>query len=394
MTADTVGGVWTYAMELGRALGACGVGVSLATMGEVLNAAQRAELERLPNVQLYESSFKLEWMDQPWEDVDQAADWLLDLEQKIQPDLIHLNGYAHGALPWQAPRLIVAHSCVLSWWRAVKNEPAPPEWDRYRAAVAAGLRQADMVIAPSQAMLRALQENYGPITNTRIVHNGRTLPATPHVRKEPLVLAAGRLWDEAKNIGALEAAASALPWPVFVAGEENAPGAGAARRRALQSLGRLSPAELQRWLARTSIYALPARYEPFGLSILEAALSGCALILGDIPSLREIWGEAALYVQPDAPETLRCALLELISHPTRLQHYASLARERAAAYTAERMAQSYLQAYAECLGLSRRGKHAIQNGDTTAPPLAGGVHQKPVQWALPTSNRFSMHAFL
>ncbi len=32
---------------------------------------------------------------------------------------------------------------------------------------------------------------------------------------------------------------------------------------------------------------LPARYEPFGLSVLEAALSGCALVLGDIPSLRE-----------------------------------------------------------------------------------------------------------
>jgi glycogen synthase len=53
------------------------------------------------------------------------------------------------------------------------------------------------------------------------------------------------------------------------------------------------------WYARASIYALPARYEPFGLSALEAALSGCALILGDIPSLREVWLEAAPYVSPD-----------------------------------------------------------------------------------------------
>ena len=56
---------------------------------------------------------------------------------------------------------------------------------------------------------------------------------------------------------------------------------------------------LARKMAEASIYALPARYEPFGLSALEAALSGCALVLGDIPSLREIWGPAAIYVPAD-----------------------------------------------------------------------------------------------
>ena len=52
-------------------------------------------------------------------------------------------------------------------------------------------------------------------------------------------------------------------------------------------------------MGRAAIYALPARYEPFGLSILEAALSGCALVIGDIPSLREIWADAALFVPSD-----------------------------------------------------------------------------------------------
>ena len=46
--------------------------------------------------------------------------------------------------------------------------------------------------------------------------------------------------------------------------------------------GQLTTAEVRNVINTASIYALPARYEPFGLSILEAALSGCALVLGDI----------------------------------------------------------------------------------------------------------------
>ena len=35
------------------------------------------------------------------------------LERRLRPDVVHLNGYTHGALPWRAPVLVVGHSCVL-----------------------------------------------------------------------------------------------------------------------------------------------------------------------------------------------------------------------------------------------------------------------------------------
>src|SRR5512146_3153725 len=98
MTADTVGGVWTYAVELSRELRDYGVGVALATMGAPLSRAQRADVRGLSNVELFESSFKLEWMDDPWDDVFGAGEWLLGLETSWRPDLIHLNGYSHSAL--------------------------------------------------------------------------------------------------------------------------------------------------------------------------------------------------------------------------------------------------------------------------------------------------------
>ena len=123
MTADTVGGVWTYAVELARGLTANGVHVSLATMGAPLSREQRSEVQ-FNDVQVFESSYKLEWMENPWQDVDAAGEWLLDLDDRLQPDLIHLNNYAHGKLDWRAPVLMVGHSCVYSWWRAVHGDLA------------------------------------------------------------------------------------------------------------------------------------------------------------------------------------------------------------------------------------------------------------------------------
>src|SRR3954468_8748784 len=139
MTTDTIGGVWNYALELCRGLGTHGVAVVLATMGAPLRECQRAEVGPIENVTLCESVYRLEWMEEPWTDVAAAGKWLTDLEERYSPDVIHVNGYAHGALNWGAPTLLVGHSCVLSWWEAVRDGAAPAQWERYRAAIAAGL---------------------------------------------------------------------------------------------------------------------------------------------------------------------------------------------------------------------------------------------------------------
>ncbi len=368
MTTDTVGGVWAYALELISALGRGGVQVALATMGAPLDADQRRQVERLHGLEVYESDYKLEWMDDPWRDVLEAGQWLLDLEQLVRPDVVHLNGYAHGALPWQAPRLVVGHSCVLSWWRAVKGEDAPPEWDTYRHQVRRGVQAADAVVAPSIAMLVALDRHYGPLRNARVISNARAgysfRYAQPY-RKEPFVFAAGRLWDEAKNIAALERVARSLSWPVYVAGNQLHPnGSPQQGLSSVHPLGCLDVGEVAAWMKRASIYCLPARYEPFGLSVLEAALCGCALVLGDIPSFRELWDGAAVFVPLDDDEALRAALQGLINDPAQRQALAERARDRATLYPPNRMAASYLEVYQELTA-----SHAQQRAQHTAVRL-------------------------
>jgi glycosyltransferase involved in cell wall biosynthesis len=356
MTADTVGGVWNYALELSRGLVAQGVEVLLATMGAPVQPAQRAQAARLgPALQLHESAYRLEWMHDPWRDVAAAGEWLLGLARSFAPDVVHLNGYAHAALPWRAPCIVVAHSCVFSWWEAVHGTVPPPEWSRYRAAVAAGLAAADLVVAPTHAMLDALPRHYGAVPRGRVIPNGRDpVPVPSAAARAEAVLSVGRLWDEAKNAAALVAIAPRLPAPVRLAGDARSPDG---RERPLPNVERLgvrTPAQLAADYAAAAVFALPARYEPFGLAVLEAAQAGCALVLGDIRSLRELWSGAAVFVAPNDHRALLAELTALLRDPDRRSALTSRARERARRYSAARMISAYLATYTELLPGCRR----------------------------------------
>ena len=347
MTADTLGGVWTYALELAAGLGGHGVEVTLATMGRAPSPAQARAAAALPNLELHASSYRLEWMPEPWADVDDAGAWLLDLERRAGADVVQINGYAHAALPFRAPVVAVVHSCVCSWWRAVHGEDAPATWAEYRRRVAAGLAAAAAVVAPTAAILDdvlAAHEVPGAIT-AHVIPNAREVDVPP-AERAPLVLAAGRLWDPAKNLAALDRCAPRIRWPIAVAGPVEHPGGGAdATPRAVRLLGELAPDELLAWMARAEIYALPARYEPFGLSVVEAALAGCALVLGDIASLREVWEDDAVFVAPDDDAALAAAIEDLVADARRRRALAARARARAATLTRAAMAARYLDVY-------------------------------------------------
>jgi glycogen synthase len=346
MTADTVGGVWTYAMALAHGLSTHGVHVSLATMGAPLSPEQQREC-RAAGVDVYESGYKLEWMEQPWQDVDAAGDWLLHLEAKLRPDLVHLNNYAHGDLPWSAPVVMVGHSCVYSWWNAVHGVEPPAEWSEYRRRVRRGLQSADMVVGVSRAMLRELQRWYGLASGAAVYNGHRRGDYAPARHKEDFVLSTGRLWDAAKNMSTLDAAAESIHWPVYVAGEAQHPEGGCCTLRNVHAIGRLPGEDLRPWFGKAGIYALPALYEPFGLSVLEAALSGCALVLGDIPSLREIWGKAAVYVPPSDREALALCVNSLIAKTSVRDELGRRARARALSFSTDRMAEGYLRVYTQ-----------------------------------------------
>jgi glycogen synthase len=358
MTTDTLGGVWTYSLALAAAFRRGGVEVVLASMGAAPSAEQVLAASRLGNVTLVESDFALEWMEHPWDDVDAAGLWLQRLAERYEPDLVHLNQYAFGALDWRVPTLVVGHSCVLSWFEAVHGEPAPAAWDEYRERVTAGLRNADLVVAPTWAMQRSLQSFYGPLPRCQTIYNGcgasveaRLLPRSraSTATKRCEVFAAGRMWDAGKNVRLLVEAAERLPCTVRVASLPGPNGENESFPN-VEFLGRLDSAQMAAAYGRAAVYALPARYEPFGYTPLEAARAGCALVLGDVPTLRELWEGAAMFVDPsDAAALVEVIEQVLGDEPLRRRLIANSVR-RARAFTADRMASRYLAAFRRLLG--------------------------------------------
>ncbi|QDT14698.1 glycosyltransferase family 4 protein [Alienimonas californiensis] len=371
MTADTCGGVWTQALELCRGLGERGHRVTLATSGGLPTEDQRAAVERLPGVALHATAFKLEWMPDPAADVRAFGDQLERLCEELRPDVVHLNEFTHGAQDFGgAPKLVVGHSDVCSWHAAVRGCEAGDEWNAYRRAVAAGLRGADAVAAPTAWMLEQLETRFGPLPAPRAIHNGLGDPAsegasalraarderaehgglTPH--RSPYVFAAGRYWDEAKNLAALAEVAPRLDCPVKMAGLPSPDGAASsgAPPSGVEFLGRLNADQMAAAYRGALVYCLPAKYEPFGLTPLEAANHGCALVLGDLPSLREVWGDAAIYVPPDDREALFYGVHNALRYGEELADRMLAAGERAQRYTRAAMIDGYLATYQELCG--------------------------------------------
>jgi glycosyltransferase involved in cell wall biosynthesis len=361
MTTDAVSGVWNYSLELARALRPRGIEVCLACLGPSPTPRQRLEASAIGNVEFHERSFALEWMPEPWAEVAKAGEWLLELEDAFEPDVIHLNHYANATLPWNAPVLVTAHGDRISWWRAVYGGEPPAEWNRYRTEIAAGLRSADLIVTPTRAGLDALTDlglrEGTPASLPRVIPHARSSALFPARAKREFILSAGRAWDGAKNMAMLENAAADLPWPVFMAGSTVDLNGNSVEFRNVDCLGPLVSADLANWMGLASIFVLPSRYEPSGLAALEAALAGCALVLSDIPSLREIWCDMAFFVPPDDPRALAATLRRLIKDAPFRNQLGSHARRRALERTPEQMGESYLECYRELL--ARNTAHAL-----------------------------------
>lgn len=310
MTADAVGGVWRYAIELADGFAANGVETVLAVMGPAAGAGQRLEAERVPGLHLIQTGLELDWTARDADELHNVARALCSLAVEVGASCVHLHAPAlMGGTSWPVPVVAVAHSCVATWWRAVRGGDMPADLAWRTDAAALGLHYANAVIAPSQAHADALRQVYGPV-QVHVVHNGRRPMLASTLRRDRAVLTAGRLWDEGKDVAALDRAAATLGAPVRAAGPVAGPNGAAASFTSLELLGNLDEPALAAEHARAAVFASVPRYEPFGLAVLEAAQAGMALVLSDIPSLRELWDGAAAFVAHEAElaPTLRRAL--------------------------------------------------------------------------------------
>jgi glycogen(starch) synthase len=357
ITSDTINGIWTYTRELVSELIRRGWRVTLVSFGEIPLAEQTAWMESLHGLEYHATAFRLDWMQEGRQDFQDASAYLCSLVKEVKPDLIHSNHLGYGALPVRIPRVVVAHGDLLTWWNTVHGrEPKDGAWLRwYRGAIAQGIAEATALVAPSEWMLTAIRAVYSSCDVERVIHHGRNpVLFNPYVNKEDSVLAVGRLVDPAKQINLLTE--QTHPVPVCIVADDKNENAS---RNPVQAevkfssgnlgvalKGAQTEAQLRTLYSRASIYAGTARYEPSGLSILEAALSRCALVLNDIPPLRELWGHAAVYFKTNDAESLAEAVRILSADLQLRRSFANRAFQRAReCFNAHRMTDNYIQLY-------------------------------------------------
>jgi glycogen synthase len=349
ITTDVVGGVWQFTRELATGLLNQGSSVALVSFGGDPSADQLAQCAGLKKRHgsrfLYESSsVPLEWMQQNSGAYQNALPTLMNVIKEFQPDLLHSNQFCFGAMPVDIPRVVTAHSDVLSWAEVCRDGPLEPSaWlHQYQDLVTSGLAGASLLTAPTRWMLDAVRRNFPVQCPTAVISNGRSLPKLADASPQMRAVTAGRLWDEAKDIRILADVAS--PMPLYVAGEVQHEGATAVSQRGRVSyLGRLREDELLDFFRQSAIYICTSRYEPFGLAPLEAALCGCVVLARNIPSLHEVWQEGALYF--DDPPALSQLLHNLAGDPAALQAARYRSGYRARAFSSERMVASYCEQF-------------------------------------------------
>lgn len=355
MTADAVGGVWTYATDLARALTRQGVRTTLAVLGPSPRPEQRRTAATTPGLRIVPTGLPLDWLATGPHALGAATRRLVHMAGESGADIVHLNSpaLAVGAR-FEQPVVGVCHSCLATWWDAVKGGELPHDFAWKTERLASGYAACDALIAPSFAFMQATAARYGFVP--RVVRNGRAPPTAPATgAKHPFVLASGRFWDEAKNIRALDAVAGCMTrGRVYAAGPLSHGRAEAPEPEAVVSLGAVAPEALAGWLARAAVFASLALYEPFGLGVLEAAQAGCALVLSDIPTHRELWEGAALFVDPSDTDAAAGILDRLLARPGEAARLGALAERRARAFTVEAMSEATMAVYRELLaGRSR-----------------------------------------
>jgi glycosyltransferase involved in cell wall biosynthesis len=228
--------------------------------------------------------------------------------------------------------------------------------------------RARRIIALARASRADLHQRLGlPASKIVVVPPGHTpvAPASGSGGLPPAYLLYVGINKPHKNLVRLVAAYARLgpnAPPLLIAGPDD-PRYPAARQAAEQAglgdrvcfLGRVGEAELARLYANASLFVFPSLAEGFGFPVLEAMASGTPVACSDIPVLRELAEEAAVYFDPRSPEALAACLADALAQPQRLEERRALGRALAARYTWQAAAAQTVEVYRQALGQPAEG---------------------------------------
>lgn len=294
------GGVERHVEMLARGLTGRGIGVELAVTEPGLG---RPVAERLDGILV--RRFPTVRGDGTYFAAPRLAAWVW--RHAADYDIVHAHGYhtlvapaaALAAARHRVPLVVTPHyhGTGHTRIRALLHVP-------YRPIGARLLGRADRVLCVSLAEARLLEAHFGPLRTT-VVPNG--IDVVDHGLAQPsavapgrtLVLSVGRL-EPYKQVDRIVASLAHLPSSFELAIVGQGPADAAVRTVAtrlgvsgrLRLLAGLPAHELHGWYAAARVFVSLSRHEAFGLTVLEGAAAGAAVVASDIPAHREVAGYA------------------------------------------------------------------------------------------------------
>ena len=238
------------------------------------------------------------------------------------PAAITLHDLQHHDLPWLFSRAERAFRS-LAYDRAARRAAAvivPSAFVRERAVELLGL-------APERV---------------HVAHHGvdHRLFRPGDDEREQFVLYPAKSWPHKNHARLFEA------WPLVVRERPELrlalTGFGAGVPDGIDSLGRVSLAELARLYRRAAALVFPSRYEGFGQPPVEAMACGCPVAASRAASLPEVCGDAAVLFDPDDPEAIAQGVLDALARADKLR---PRGLARAAAFTWEASARRHEAVY-------------------------------------------------
>ncbi len=124
--------------------------------------------------------------------------------------------------------------------------------------------------------------------------------------------------------------------------------------RQIEEMGLRDSVQITGWVPREELYSLyerarafvyPSMFEGFGMPVLEAMAAGIPVACSDIPPLREVAGDAALYFDPLNEDAIAASIERVMSDPHLRDRLAQAGRERARPFTWERCAEQTRQVF-------------------------------------------------
>ena len=333
-TADPNGAGWMHTITLAGAMSRRGNDVLVASFGPEASPERMAEVGdagvRLTRVEIpgptTDPSF-----------VASARAALEVLVKEWHPAIVQIDRCAFGDLDFDVPKVL-----MIAADRTARIS-------RGRGPARRGLLGADAVVSPTRALADEISRRFEYRRPISVIQPGLELGDKP-VSLMPVRKARsgfvfyGKTEEKADGFDVLLEALkrTRIDAPFRIGGE----GARPPLPGWVPDLGWLDAEGRSAAFDKADVAVLPSRDDPFGLRSVEAGLSGCALVLSDLPSYRELWHGAAVLVPPDDADALGEAIRTLATDARKRDECQRLCRARAlAGFSADRMVEEYLDVH-------------------------------------------------